>query len=620
MGLSQVLSTALSGLNVTQTSLAIVAGNVANAQTTGYVAQSTTQVSTASGDGSEGVRISSINRILDQVVQAQLRTETSGGAYSDMQVSLYTQLQQVYGQPGSDVTLDGIFNNFTTAVQALATTPSSSSAQGQALNAAQALAQQLNDASSRIQALRTQADQGIASDVQLANNALQQIANINQQLTTTGAQDSTAATLADQRDQAIDQLAKLMDIRVVKGDNNQVQVFTGSGTQLVGIQAAKLAFTASGSIGPTQQWSSDPTKSRLGTVTLVSANGTGVDLVANGAIRSGEIASYLNFRDTVGVQAEGQIDELASQMSKALSDTTTAGTAVTGPPSGLDVDIAAVSQGNSVQFSYTDAGNVQHKYSIIRVDDPAALPLPSSSTSDPNDTVIGINFSGGAASVAAQLTTALGATGLQFSNPAGSTLRIVNDVANTIAVNSASTTTTATSLTGGSGALPLFVDGLSPYTGVITSNGPESLGLAGRIAVNRAIIADPTKLVVYQTSPATPIGDSTRPTFIYNQLTNGSFQYAPSTGIGGSAAPFQGTLSAFLGQIVSVQSQATNTAQNVKTGQDIVVNALQTRFNQTSSVNIDTEMAHLLALQNAYGANARVMTTVKQMLDSLLQM
>jgi flagellar hook-associated protein 1 len=620
MGLSQVLSTALSGLNVTQTSLAIVAGNVANAQTTGYVAQSTTQVSTASGDGSEGVRISSINRILDQVVQAQLRTETSGGAYSDMQVSLYTQLQQVYGQPGSDVTLDGIFNNFTTAVQALATTPSSSSAQGQALNAAQALAQQLNDASSRIQALRTQADQGIASDVQLANNALQQIANINQQLTTTGAQDSTAATLADQRDQAIDQLAKLMDIRVVKGDNNQVQVFTGSGTQLVGIQAAKLAFNASGSIGPTQQWSSDPTKSRLGTVMLVSANGTGTDLVANGAIRSGEIASYLNFRDTVGVQAEGQIDELASQMSKALSDTTTAGTAVTGPPSGLDVDIAAVSQGNSVQFSYTDAGNVQHKYSIIRVDDPAALPLPNSSTSDPNDTVIGINFSGGAASVAAQLTTALGATGLQFSNPAGSTLRIVNDVANTIAVNSASTTTTATSLTGGSGALPLFVDGLSPYTGVITSNGSESLGLAGRIAVNRAIIADPTKLVVYQTSPATPIGDSTRPTFIYNQLTNGSFQYAPSTGIGGSAAPFQGTLSAFLGQIVSVQSQQMNTAQNVKTGQDIVVNALQTRFNQTSSVNIDTEMAHLLALQNAYGANARVMTTVKQMLDSLLQM
>jgi flagellar hook-associated protein FlgK len=31
-------------------------------------------------------------------------------------------------------------------------------------------------------------------------------------------------------------------------------------------------------------------------------------------------------------------------------------------------------------------------------------------------------------------------------------------------------------------------------------------------------------------------------------------------------------------------------------------------------------MANLLSLQNTYGANARVMTTVKAMLDSLLQM
>jgi flagellar hook-associated protein 1 FlgK len=30
-------------------------------------------------------------------------------------------------------------------------------------------------------------------------------------------------------------------------------------------------------------------------------------------------------------------------------------------------------------------------------------------------------------------------------------------------------------------------------------------------------------------------------------------------------------------------------------------------------------MAHLLSLQNAYSANARVMSTVKDMFDSLLQ-
>jgi flagellar hook-associated protein 1 FlgK len=50
-----------------------------------------------------------------------------------------------------------------------------------------------------------------------------------------------------------------------------------------------------------------------------------------------------------------------------------------------------------------------------------------------------------------------------------------------------------------------------------------------------------------------------------------------------------------------------------------VFNALQQRFNDSAAVNIDQEMAQLLSLQNAYAANARVLTTVKEMLDSLLR-
>ena len=38
----------------------------------------------------------------------------------------------------------------------------------------------------------------------------------------------------------------------------------------------------------------------------------------------------------------------------------------------------------------------------------------------------------------------------------------------------------------------------------------------------------------------------------------------------------------------------------------MVVNALQQRFNDASGVNIDQEMANLITLQTAYGANARV--------------
>ena len=48
------------------------------------------------------------------------------------------------------------------------------------------------------------------------------------------ANDASAATLLDQRDMYIDQLSELMDIKVVTGDHNQVNVFTNSGVQLVG--------------------------------------------------------------------------------------------------------------------------------------------------------------------------------------------------------------------------------------------------------------------------------------------------------------------------------------------------------------------------------------------------
>ena len=40
----------------------------------------------------------------------------------------------------------------------------------------------------------------------------------------------------------------------------------------------------------------------------------------------------------------------------------------------------------------------------------------------------------------------------------------------------------------------------------------------------------------------------------------------------------------------------------------MVVNALKQRINDASGVNVDQEMANLITLQTAYGANARVMS------------
>jgi flagellar hook-associated protein 1 FlgK len=185
-------------------------------------------------------------------------------------------------------------------------------------------------------------------------------------------------------------------------------------------------------------------------------------------------------------------------------------------------------------------------------------------------------------------------------------------------VNSLSTTVTATSLTGGSSELPFFTDGSRIYSGAIDPLGAQSVGLSGRIAVNSGLVADPSKLVAY--AAATAAGDSTRPDFLYEQLTNSPLSFSPDTGIGTSAAPFSGSLATFLRQTISQQGEAADSANNLKQGQDVVLSSLQQRFNDSASVNIDQEMANLLNLQNSYSANARVLSAIRDMLDTLMRM
>jgi flagellar hook-associated protein 1 FlgK len=620
MSISQALNTSLSGLRATQAGMSLIAANVANAQTPGYVRKSLDLAASTAGTDGSSVRVVAVNRELDTYVQRQLRVETSGGNYADLRSQFYQQLQGIYGDPNSDTSLESLFNTFTGSLQSLVTSPDSTAARSLVLSSAQVLAQTLNSTSASIQGLRGDAESGIADSVSAANEAMQKISDINIQLSGKTITTASDAALADERDSYIDQLTQLMDIRVVQGNDNQISVFTNSGVQLVGSTAAKLSFNAQGTVSATTSWNSDPTKSNLGTLTLVNANGSSVDLIANNSIRSGKLAAYLDMRDNVLVQAQDQLDGLAAAMSQSLSDQTIAGTpAGSGTQTGFSVDTAGLLNGNVVNLTYTDtATNTQHQVSLVRVNDPSALPLSDTATPNPNDEVIGVDFSGGLASAVAQLNTQFGGA-LQFSNPSGTTLQVLDDgAANTTDVNALSVTQTATTLNGGTPEVALFTDGTVPYTGAIGGSTSQIAGYSTRIQVNPALMGNPAALTLYSSNTAT--GDPTRPNFIYSQLTSTPYTFDSNTGLGNATSPFVGSVPDFLRQVLSKQGEDASNAASVAQGQDVVVNALQQRMNEASGVNVDQEMANLISLQTAYGANARVMTAVRDMIDTLLKM
>lgn len=623
MGLSSALASAMSGLRANQAALSIVSSNVANSQTPGYVAQTPNQIEVTTGDFGSTAKTTGVSRDIDSYVQNQLRTETGGSGYADQMANILKQLQNVYGTPGNSGTLETALNNFTSSLQALSTSAGSSSAQTVAVSAAQALATQLNVTTKGIQSLRSNVEQDLGTSSQAANAALNQIADINTKLQGLASTDPSAATLMDQRDQAINSLSKYVDVRVTTDGSNQANIYTTTGIQLVGAGlASQFSFASAGALGATSLYNVDPAKSGVGALTIKLPNGSSIDVAGNNVVSSGQIAADLKLRDQTLVQAQNQVDQLAATMSSALSDKTTAGSPVSGPPAGFDIDLAGAQPGNTVNITYTDSTNTQRQITLVNVTDPAALPLQNATNANPMQ--IGVNFSNGMGAIASALNTALPGSHLSFSaapSPAtATTLRVTDDNSGLAKVNSASSSKTISSLISGSPQLPLFTDGgQALYTGAITASGSQMTGLAGRIAVNTQLSADPTRLSVYSTSPVTPTGDTTRSDYLYSQLTNTVFSYSPQTGLGSASQPFTGSVSNYLQQFLSVQANASTQATALQQGQSVVVSTLQAKFNSTSSVNLDSEMSNLIQLQNAYAANAHVMSVVQSMMNTLIQ-
>ncbi|QEL26277.1 flagellar hook-associated protein FlgK [Bosea sp. F3-2] len=622
MGLSTSLNTAIGGLSATQVGIGVVSQNVANAGTTGYVRRSVSTADSLSGL-TIGVQNTQVQRLLDKIVQHQLWQEASGAAYTSTRASALSNLDKLYGAPGSATALDTIFSQFTSALQSLQNDPSSYSLRSQVIDNATQLARQLNTLSNGVQALRAQAENGIANAVTKVNDLLGALTKVNSRIVA-APNDSSTATLKDQRDLILSELSQYVDIKTTEDARGSVSVVTGSGTQLFdGQPSVTFGFDEHSGLGADDQWNIDPAKRGVGTITMKDSSGNVSDAIANRIFRSGEIAANIELRDKTLVQAQAQLDEIAAQMSKALSDREIAGTAVTaGAASGFDVDLTALQSGNTVTLDYkvTPGGQTQ-RFTFVRVDSAASLPLPASAGGDANNRVIGIDFSGGPASVAAQIQVAVG-PGFTVSNT-GSTLRIVDDGAagtrDVIGLTSRPTNT-ALSSAGGTAELPFFVDGSAgtPFTGSC-EGGSQTVGYAARIAVNPALVADRSLLAVYNTSPATAQGDTTRPKLMLDRLTQSQRSFTNAVGLDGNGATSNTTIANFVQRVVSSQGQAVEAAKRLDEGQQVALASIQSRFQETAQVNVDQEMSMLIELQTAYAANARIISTVKEMMDVLLR-
>lgn len=170
------------------------------------------------------------------------------------------------------------------------------------------------------------------------------------------------------------------------------------------------------------------------------------------------------------------------------------------------------------------------------------------------------------------------------------------------------------------------------------------VGYAGQIVVNPAVVANPSLVrdgtgAVLATpggpqpfTPNPPGGPSGFTTMIVDILTftfgsdiaPGSPQGAPilvqmgPAGTLSSPAMAAPDISSFAAKIITQQAADAATAASTVTAAQDTQTALRQSATLRSGVSMDAELSHMITLQNAYSANARVITTMQSLWSELL--
>lgn len=615
MGLSVTLSNALSGMRVGQSALDTLSSNVANAGTPGYNRRSISVIDSL-GVNSTYARDGQLTRAFNLSLQAHYTRATAESGFSSVKASFLDRVQTLFGKPGTIGSIDSAYTAFETALAAVATSPESYANRAELVAKAEAMAGTLNRLTGNIQALRQEIEAQLANSVQTINSQLQSLERVNSRLSDQGIDPTSRATLMDQRDRLVESLSQQMDLRVNYRGDGTVSLMTRSGVGILDVKASVFQYQSAGALSAASRFSPNDALSGVGKLSIMTPAGLEIDLVKQNVLSSGEIAGLIELRDKSLVEAQDQLDEIASAMALAMSTNVTAGTEVTvGPASGFELDISSIRNGNEFTFSYTQGG-AQKTVRVLRVDDTSKLPLDYVDANGAR--VIGLDFSGGAAAVASQLQQQMGG-GVSVSNQSGSTLRILDDGVGGITdiVSFTARTTSSGPQDGGLG-LSLFVDSNNAdYTNYLNGVG-QKLGFAGRISVNQALLID-NKLLV-QFTPTTPIGDQDRMNRLLDNLDD--MRFAGGKGASGSQASLRlgGTVADMISQTLNFQGNAAATAISEADTQSMTLDALTQRLDAEYGVDVDEEMARLLELQNAFAANARVMAVVQELMDALMKL
>ena len=624
--MESLTSLGLTGLNAAQLGLATIGNNITNANTPGYSREQVAQLEQTPNytDGlyvGGGVQVTGIVRQYSAFAAAQTRSMQSQLSQSQL---VSAQIEQIGSVIGNETTgIAPAINQMFSALQNLSANPADAATRATVLSNAAGLAQTLQAAGAQLGVMQTNLNGSLTAAAAQVTTYAAQIAALNTQISATDSSGNPDVKLMDQRDTALDNLSKLVQINVIAQSGAQVNVYMGAGQPLV---LGANAFTLSTQADPTL-----PINQQL----VLSGGGGGGTAITASDVGAGSLGATLAVREGTLASTQGALGRIATVLATALNQQQALGVDVKGQsgqplfslnaPSvvhnSLNVGVATVSAsisnasaltGSDYTVSYTGT-----QYVVKRLADSQATTFSSlPQTVDGVTIAIAGTPSAGDSYLIQPTSDALSGFSIALSDP--SQLAAAGPVlATTNSSNTGSLQATQPTVSGYPASAnltrPVTITFTSPTTYSVSGTGtgnPTGLSYtAGQtltyngwsLQLNGTPAAGDSLMV---TANGTPSGDSRNASAMAGlstaQLVNGS------------------TLSGALSSLIATNGTAEQDANaNVSLQQSMLTEA-QSQQQSISGVNLDEEASNLLNMQTAYQASSKYIQVVSTLLQNLM--
>ena len=566
MSLISALNIGKSALTAQQAAIQTTGNNISNAGNADYTRQAIAlsptkdQLIQTGVFAGTGVQIDSITRQIDEALNGRLRAATGDNASAHTTEQWVGQVESVFSEL-TDGDLSTQFSTFFGNWSNLANKPQDAGLRQVVIQSGASIGGQFQQIRGQLSDIRQSIDQRLPGVVADADSLAQQVADLNGQIATAEAGGTGVANnLRDQRDAAVKSLAGLVDVKTIPQANGTMNVYIGSEPLVMGTDSKGLT------VATTTDANGDP----IPEVRFKSNQGTAT-------ISGGQIAGLFDSRKAI-VGVTSDVDTIANGLIYEVNKVHAAGQGLEG-------------------FGSVTATN--------RADDPTvALNDPKAGLANaPTNGSFVVHVKDKATGLTTSTLVQVDLDGLNGNDTT------LNGLAATLGgVTGVKATVNAGQLTVAADNAAVELSFSQDTSGTLASLGVNTFFTgkdASDIGVNKTLQDDPNLLAAAK---------------------NGS---SGDNGTARALAELEGKGVASLnGQSIkdryqSVTNGLATTAAAAKTTADAsqgVLDTLTAQHESLSGVSLDEEAVNLMRAQRAFQGAARLISTVNEMMDTVLNM